>query len=160
MKAEDEYLRALQSVDRARISDGRLVLSDGGARLTFRRLDPAATLPGEWSVVGVATNDALASPPAGVTPTVTFNGDETLALTAGCNTGAGSWQVDGEAIAVDPIRLTTKHCDQPQGAMEQEAAIASALEAASRIEITPTQLTLVDPQGSITLVAARPAHGS
>jgi heat shock protein HslJ len=155
MRAEDEFFRALQGSTRAHQSGDRLVLTNGGTRLSFQNFVAADALAGEWSVTDVGRGDALSSVIAGSGPTVTFHPDETLTLSTGCNTATSSWQLDGDALAVDHMRLTLKQCDQPAGVMDQETALVSALQSASRVDIAPGRLFVLDDAGRIALVAVR-----
>jgi heat shock protein HslJ len=155
MQAEDQYFRALEASDTVKVSDGRLVLGTDGQTMVFERFDAAAALPGVWSVVSVATPAGLTSVAPGTAPTVTFASDETLALDAGCNLAASSWEVDGDVLSIDPIRLTRKNCDTPPGVMEQESSLVAALESAARVDVAPQTLKILDDHGDLVLVAVQ-----
>ena len=156
MEAEAEFLAALESSTRVGLDDDRLVLSDGG-RLVFDPFDTDEAIAGAWSVVDTAVDDGIVSVLPGSAPTLTFDADDTLVLTTGCNTASGSWALDGDRLTVDPMRVTLKHCDDPAGVMEQEAALIAAVESSDRVELAPDGLTLLDDQGLIVLLAKREA---
>jgi heat shock protein HslJ len=157
MAAEDELVAALEAVDTVEVSgddDDRLVLSnDDGVRLAFRSYDADELLPGTWEIVDVGRGDQLSSVVAGTEPTVTFDPAGTVVLATGCNTASGSWALDGGELAVEPMRLTRKFCAEPEGVMDQEAALVAALEAAARVEVAPGSLTILDADGVIAVVA-------
>jgi heat shock protein HslJ len=154
MEAEDEFFRSLAASDSVEVSDDRLVLRDGG-RLVFEKFDVEEAILGPWPIVDVAAGDAIVSVIPGTDPTLTFDNDGNLALTTGCNSGGGSWMLDGDVLTIDRTRLTLKACAEPTGVMEQEASLVSALESSARVEVAPNELIILDDQGSIVLVAAR-----
>jgi len=157
MAAEDEFVAALEAVDTIEVSgddDDRMVLSnDDGVRLAFRSYDADELLPGTWEVVNVGSGDRLAGVVPGTEPTVTFDPDGTVTAATGCNTAASSWELDGGELTVEPMRLTRKFCAEPEGVMDQEAALVAALEGAARVEVAPGALTILDADGAVTLVA-------
>jgi heat shock protein HslJ len=161
MDAESEYVEALEAVDHVEVDvdeDGRddqdrLVLTGDDVRLSFRSFDADELLVGTWTVVGVATGDAVESVLAGTEPTVTFAEGGDLSVEPGCNTGGGDWELDGDELTIGAVRLTMMACDDPAGVMEQETAIVAALEAVARIELAPGSLTMLDDDGAILLVA-------
>jgi heat shock protein HslJ len=134
------------------------VLSDGG-RLAFEKFDADQALLGVWPIVNIASDGSLVSVIPGTEPTVTFDSDETFALTTGCNTGGGSWELDGDVLTTDEMLLTLKQCADPPGVMAQEAALVSALESSARVELAPNELMILDGEGSVVLIAAREAGG-
>jgi heat shock protein HslJ len=127
--------------------------NDEGLRLAFRSYDADELLPRTWAIVNVGSGDRLASVVPGTEPTVTFGEDGTVTLATGCNTAASTWELDGGELMVEPMRLTRKFCAEPEGVMDQEAALVTALEAAARVEVAPGTLTILDADGATTLVA-------
>jgi heat shock protein HslJ len=163
MRAEDEFVAALEAVDQVSVDedDDRMTMTgdDDAVRLTFGSYDAEELLATTWDIVSVNTGDAIESVLPGTEPTVTFeSGDEAggdVILETGCNTAAGSWELDGHELSVDRLRITLKECLEPEGVMDQEAALVRGLEAADRVEIVPGELTVLDADGSITLVAVQ-----
>jgi heat shock protein HslJ len=158
MRAEQEYLDALQSVRDVDLSDGyhqrHLVLTnDAGERLAFTAIDAREQLLGSWNVVNVVLDDAIRSVIAGTEPALVFEDDGDVILDAGCNTARGSFELERDRLTVEDLKQTRKHCDTPAGVMEQEAALVDALASASQIQVVPGTLTLVDENGAIVLVA-------
>lgn len=157
MEAEAEFLTALEAVDTVDADEQdneRLVLHNTDVRLSFRFYDADEMLAGTWNVVSVATgDDTVESVLAGTDPTLTFTDGGDVAMETGCNTASGSWELDGHALSVDPLRVTRMECDTPAGVMDQEAALVTGLEAADRVELAPGKLTILDDDRRMTLVA-------
>lgn len=156
MDAEEEYVAALDAVDSVDVDEDdneRLVLHNGDVHLAYRPYDADELIVGTWNIVNVATGDAIESVLDSTEPTVSFTDDGDVALETGCNTAASTWELDGHALSVEPLRITQMACDAPAGVMDQEAALVTALEAADRIEIAPGRLTIIDENHAITLIA-------
>jgi heat shock protein HslJ len=164
MKTEDEFVSALEQVDQVEVDvddegrddqDTMVLTGPDDVRLEFRSYDATDLLAGTWTVVNVATGDAIESVVAGTEPTVTFADDGTLTVTTGCNAGGGDWELDGHDLSIGPLFHTMKACDSPRGVMDQEAAIYAALDAAATVEIAPGSLTILDDAGHIMVEAER-----
>ena len=157
MDAEARYFAALTEVDQADVTDrSRLVLEGNGVRLSFAAFDLSAEIAGDWSIVDVRTPRGVERVLAGSTPTATFTPDRSVVVSTGCNSLHTRWTLDREVITFEPANQTLMACDQPDGIMDQEAALANALLDAATVELTPTTLTILDDTGSIVLVATRP----
>jgi heat shock protein HslJ len=164
MDAEDEYVAALEGVDQVEVEldeggrehrDRLILTGPDGLRLEFGAFDERDALIGEWTVVNVATANALESMLIGTEPTLSFTDDGSLSVDTGCNTAVTDWELDGDEITLGPMAATLRACGDPPGVMDQEAAMLAALDAASRVEVTPGSLTLLDDDGRIVLVAVQ-----
>ncbi|WP_040339628.1 META domain-containing protein [Candidatus Blastococcus massiliensis] len=154
--AEHEYLDALAQVRTAEISDpARLVLTSDGVRLSFTAIDARELIVGDWALTGVRTDAGIQSMVEGTAPVARITADGNVTVETGCNTLRSTWRTDGRTIAIQPPAGTLMECAEPAGVMDQEAAIAAALTAASTIAITPVTLTLLDDAGDIVLTAQR-----
>jgi heat shock protein HslJ len=159
MRAEDEFIAALEAVDHVSVDedDDRMTLTrddgDNAIHLAFRAYDADELLATTWDIVNVNTGDAIQSVLPGTEPTVAFDMDGNVTLETGCNTAGSSWELDGHELSVDPMRVTQMACPEPEGVMDQEAALVRALESADRVEIAPGELVVLDADGRITLVA-------
>lgn len=152
--AEHEYLDALAQVRTADISDPtRLVLTSDGVRLSFTAIDARELIVGDWALTGVRTGAGVQSMVEGTGPIARVAADGNLVVETGCNTLRTTWEIDGREIAIEQPAGTLMNCEEPAGVMDQEAAIAAALTAASTVEITPAALTLLDDAGDIVLTA-------
>jgi heat shock protein HslJ len=156
MRAEQKYLAALQGTHEVAVSGQQLVLSrSGGGRLAYTAIDPREQLLGTWQVVDVYRDNAIHSMILGTEPTLTFEKDGALVLDTGCNTVHGRYELKGRQITVEGLSQTDKACTEPPGVMEQEASLVQALKAASRIDVAPGTLKLLNEQGHIQLSAIR-----
>ncbi len=77
---------------------------------------------------------------------VQFRGEGELGGFGGCNRFFGTWQIDGDAIAIGPLGATRMACPPPL--MVHEAALFAALEAARRFERDRIDLRLLDGEGN------------
>lgn len=153
MDAQDAFTAALEAVDSIEMPDDRLVLTGpDDVRLAFDALDRYQALVGTWDVVNLATPNAVTGPIAGTEPTVTFADDGTVSATTGCNQGSGDWQLEGDALSISPLAATQRACESPEGIMDQEAALFTALDETAQLSIAGDTLTLLREDGTITLV--------
>ena len=158
MRAEQEYLKALQAVDRVDdVSSSRLVLTGGDVRLSYKAYDAEDLLPATWHIVDVNTGQAIISVLAGTEPTVTFadggRSSGNVTMDTGCNTARGDWKLDGNRLTIGPLATTLKACASPEGVMDQETALVHALESAHTVDIAPGELVILDARGRIALSA-------
>ncbi len=158
-EAETDYLKALERVDTVAADGDRLTLTGSdGVELIFDAQDLTAALVGTWEIVNLATDDALATPLKGTTPTLDFADDGALSANAGCNQIGATWELDGSSLTIGDGQRTLMACADPEGIMEQEDALGKALDAATRVEISD-QLTIFNSEGSMLIVAKRAADG-
>jgi heat shock protein HslJ len=164
MDAEDEYVTALERADHVEVEvdeegrddrDRMTLTGPDELRLDFGAFDGRDALIGDWTVVNVATGDAIESVLTGTEPTLSFSDDGNLSVATGCNTAVTDWELDGDELTLDPIATTLRACSDPPGVMDQEAAILAALDATSRVEVTPGSLSLLDDDGRTVLVAVQ-----
>lgn len=127
-----------------------LTLTAGATTLTLTDREvasPDATLVGPtWTLdtllQGTGGDGAASSVPEGVMATLTFADDGTYAVDTGCNSGSGTYAVEGDGLAVDPPALTRRGCPGP-GA-EVEATLVALLDGEVASEITEQRLTLTN----------------
>lgn len=155
MAAQEAYTEALRAVRTGAVDDDRLTLTGArGTRLGFRAVDRQQALVGTWSIVAVATDNAVSSVLASTHPTLELTDDANLAMDGGCNTISATWAVEGERFDVGPIVTTRMTCSEPDGVMRQEGDLVAALQRAKRVAVTADTLTLLDTRGKILLTAA------
>lgn len=162
MRAEAEFIAAFEAVDTVDADEdrnGRLTLRGDDVRLVFRSYDMNELLTTTWSITDVATGDTIDSVLPGTEPILTFAEDGRLRMAMRCATATSSWELDGHALSVDPLRPTRRSCTTPPRVVGQEAALVRALESADKVEIAPGELTILDADDSIALVAANDRHG-
>ncbi len=73
--------------------------------------------------------------------TIRFD-DGKVSGSAGCNTFGGSYQVDGDKIAISELFTTLMACPEPKGIMEQEQLILQFLGNAQKYKIVDGQLQI------------------
>jgi polar amino acid transport system substrate-binding protein len=121
---------------------------------------PADPLAGtQWqaqSYYNAAEAGGMASPLGGTQLTAEFtagtsSGNGTIAGSSGCNTYRASYTVDGDALSIGEAASTMMFCEQPQGAMDQEAAFLAALQSASSFELETEQLHILNDQGQVVV---------
>jgi len=146
----------------ARFLSGEPTVALDGDTLTLEKGDVTITLVDEevaepdrqlqgttWVLEGIIDGDAVSSVPAGTPiPTLTFTGTD-LTVDTGCNTGGGTYAVDGDGLAVSPLRLTRMACSEPAG-NELERTVVRTLEGRLTFEIDADVLTLTSGGRGLT----------
>lgn len=128
--AQDDWLFDLLGRRPVVTFDGeKLTLSVDTTVITMaegRILEPDLPLMGtEWVLTSILTGETVSSVPAGVVARLRFEANGRLAVETGCNSGGGSYEVDGDRIRFgDPV-LTKRACVGPAG--EVEAAVLAVL---------------------------------
>lgn len=79
--------------------------------------------------------------------TLSFEDDQAVG-SGGCNRYFTSYERTATALSFGPIATTEMFCEQPEGAMDQEAAYYVALEAAANFTIEGVQLQIFDGAGA------------
>lgn len=105
------------------------------SEMPVSEVDFSAQLVGPlWMLLGYgdAGNPTVVEP--GVTVTLQFSNDGSLAGFGGCNNYFGSYELDGDVIQIAPLGSTMMACET---GMEQEAVVLAALNSAYRINFTP-----------------------
>jgi heat shock protein HslJ len=146
---EQAFLEALSTTDTFRLEDNTLTLRDasGDTIATLIELEPAALVDTPWQLTYVNNGDgALVGIAEGTSITATFQDDGALNGSAGCNTYMTSYEIDGDAISIEPPATTRMACEKE--VMDQEFAYLTALEQAASHEIGVDTLTLRSSDGA------------
>ena len=99
--AQDDWLFTSSAPSRSIVLDGDNVTltvrrhRNGDARHVRSRSLTALSAQ-TWTLNSIISGDAVSSVPAGVTATIQFNEDGTVQFQSGCNSGGGSYTVDGQ----------------------------------------------------------------
>jgi heat shock protein HslJ len=138
----------------------RLVIPEDEGELSFGPAPQAASIPLEdtvWSLISYQDGKSVL-PETEIT--ATFD-DGALFGSAGCNDYRGSYELDGQSLAVSPVAMTRKACAGPAGVMEQEQAYGAALASVAGYRIQGERLELLDA-GAVVVATfgARPSVGS
>jgi heat shock protein HslJ len=146
--AQDDWIsQFLGSSPQFNLVGNDLVLTSGATTITF--LDKEVAEPDQplvgptWTLSSIISGDAVSSVPMGVTATLKFNADGTVEVHSGCNSGGGSYAVEGDLITFGGIALTKMACLGPQ--MDVESAVITVL--------STDGVTWAIDSGSLTLMA-------
>ena len=150
---EREYVAALERVAAWDVEDDELVLHDGDHEEVLRFA--VATPVGTWEATGILQGSAVSSPIAGTEITASFAESGALTGSAGCNTYTATYTTDRGAIEIAEAAATEKHCPEPEGIMEQEAAYLAALPQAVGYRISGRVLDLVTAEGTSVVTYTR-----
>lgn len=158
MAAERAFLTLLDAAADFRLGeDGRslgLLDAAGDEILTFVAApDIADALVGRWDVRFVRRGSGLASPTAGTTPWLSFDGAGRVDGHGGVNPLHGTARVDGDRLFLAPLAAT--HMAGPPEVMDDEAALVAALEHVAAYRIDGHALYLVDADGGTRVQLAR-----
>jgi heat shock protein HslJ len=148
--AQDEWLAGVISADPAYALGGsRLRLAVGGTAIVLvdrQVADPDRPLEGpSWQLEGIVDGDAVSSVPAGTGATLEFGDGQVLLRVEECNQGGGDVVIGESTLAVGPLRMTLRACEQHPA--EVEAAVTGVLTGTIAYEIDADMLTLTHPGG-------------
>jgi heat shock protein HslJ len=156
MQAERDYLTALGGRHTIDATDrDRLVLTNDAGHLSYDAYDVAAAMIGDWHVVSVARANTIETVVAGTDPVLRISVDGSVDLDTGCNPLRSTLDRRDDEVTFTSPAQTMRACDQPDGVMEQEAALAAALVATRNVVVSAGTITLLDGNGSIALLADR-----
>jgi polar amino acid transport system substrate-binding protein len=98
----------------------------------------------------------MASPLGGAQLTAEFVGGEppeggTVSGSAGCNTYSAGYTLDGDSLTIGPAASTMMSCEQPSGAIDQEAAFLAAMQSAGSFKLETCQLHILNGQGQVVV---------
>lgn len=151
--AQDDWLFGLLgSGPTISLAGNELIVRSGDTVITLidREIaEPDLALVGPtWTVVSLVSGDAVSSIPDGVVATLVFAADGQVAVQTGCNAGAGSYTVAGNAIRFGEIMMTLIGCDGAAAQMEE--AVLQLLNAdAVTFQIEASTLSLRIPGGGL-----------
>ena len=160
MEVERDVLARLAEATRALHDATMLTLlgADDAILLQFSA-QSAADLEGTWVVDGIhhPAREAILSTRGELTVQID---DGRISGNGGCNTFHGAVVTTADGITIGPLMSTRKFCDDPDAAggptvMEQEAALFAALEHATGHRIEGSRLTLLRPDGGISVTLHR-----
>lgn len=153
MEQEQAYLAALQSATAYRLAGDTLQIDSEAGVLAFQAQQPvsdAALENSEWLLTTFIQGDVAMSLLAGSEITALFAGGQ-VSGNAGCNDYMAEVKVDGGRLAVGPLGMTKKLCEE--GLMQQEMAYAQALQSARSYQISGNSLEVVHAGGALAFTA-------
>jgi heat shock protein HslJ len=158
LHAQDDWLTTfLGSGPSVSIDGDKIVLTAGDTSIELldkEVAEPDLQLTGQlWTLSSLIGGDAVSSVPMGVTATITFNEDGTVAFQSGCNSGGGGYTVNGQHIVFSDLVMTEMACPGPQS--DVEAAFLAVLSAdVVDFVIDSDQLTLLAGDNGLQFTAA------
>jgi heat shock protein HslJ len=138
--AQDDWLVAFLSSSPTFVLTGNdLTLTSGTTVVTLldREIaEPDQTLTGPftWSLASFISGDTVSSVPAGINAAFTFADDGTFSANFGCNSGGGTYAVDGDTITFSDVVMTKMACGGAAG--QVESAVLSVIGAQGPIQFT------------------------
>lgn len=106
-----------------------------------------------WTVEAIDAADGRRPAPSGATATLVFDGDGTVQVRPGCNTGTGTYRVTGDTLVVSDLVTTLMACDGARGELE-DAVLAVLRADALRWTVEGDRLTLSAGDDGLRLVGA------
>jgi heat shock protein HslJ len=113
------------------------------ARAASGRMTSPDVNTGAWTLVGVDRRAPAAEGALSLLP------DGTFTVRPGCNTGGGSYVIDGNRLVTDGIGLTMMACDE--AVMAQEKVFVQVLDSDPRYEVETGTGRLLLTGGDSTL---------
>lgn len=161
---QDQWLvDFLQGGPRLTQTDQAVVLSGDGVEmeLTDREVvSPDLALEGQtWVLTTSYTETATTSIRGMENASLVLDGGD-VRLDTGCNTGGGSYTLEGDTVSLSPLRLTLRACEDL--AMEVEQVMMAVLQQEDlTVEVEADRLTLTAPDGTaLGFTAAVTSDGS
>lgn len=150
MRQADEFMTALTSAARYRVSGDELSLLGGdGAVLATFATQPQSLAGSSWRATGFNNGkEAVVSVLAGTSVTISFAKDGKAAGSSGCNNYTSTYQQDGSALTFTAAAATRRMCATP-GVMEQEHAFLRALESVATMRMEADELELRTKDGAL-----------
>jgi len=151
LMAQDQWLISfLQSGPELTETADGIVLAGGGVELelTDREVaDPDVALEGPTWVLNTAHTATADTNIRGMENASLVFEDGNVRLNTGCNTGGGSYTLDGDSLTLGPLRQTLRACDET--AMEIESLMTAVLNQMDlTVEIEASTLKLTAPDGT------------
>ena len=129
MAQDDWLITLLGSEPTITLQGDDLTLTSGEttiALLDSEVAEPDQPLTGRtWTLTSLVSGEAVSSVPAGVVATLVFGEDGSVDVAPGCNSGGGSYSVDGDTISFRDVFTTMMACQGP--AMQVESAVLRVL---------------------------------
>lgn len=144
MAQETAYLTAVQGARAYSLEADRLTLLDEAGNKLAGFVATSQDLAGTtWTVTAVNTGSgAVTSLLPGTTATLTFGADGKLTGHTGCNTVSGRYSVAEGTLTITDLAGTEIACPEPDGVMQQEGQLLTALRTATGYVREGTGLTL------------------
>lgn len=156
MEQETLFLTALQGAKSFAVNGAKLTLSDASGIELLLFVAQSNELPGSaWVVTGYNDGLGVSSPLLDTVVEVSFGEDGNISGSGGCNGFTGNFTAEAGTLSIERLASTKKLCTEPDGVMEQEAALMAALESATAYSMEGPDLTLTRTDGSTAVTLTR-----
>ena len=154
---EAAFLKALASVRRYDVNDGRLTLKSAAGKLILQYKAQSQQLAGTSWIVSAYNNgnQGVESVLTGTKLTAVFGKDGSLSGSAGCNNYNGPYKAAAPKIAIGPLVSTKMHCAEPEGVSDQEARFLAALQTAATYQVEGKRLVMRTAAGALAVELTR-----
>lgn len=156
---QDNWLAAFVTSEPELVLDGdTLTLTGDDATLVFldrEVADPDRPLTGRtWTIDTLIEGSAASGGFSDIAPTVQFDEDETFEVFTSCNTGEGSYAVEGQELVLSDVAYTEIACPSDQAQMAEAHIQSVLIDGTVTWEIEAARLTLM--RGDLGLSATTP----
>lgn len=137
-----DFLTALPTIT---LDGETLTLAGDETTITLNELQPGELVDTTWNVTGTVANQGVSSLPIDSAASITIAPDGTVAVNAGCNTGAGDVEITDDTLTFGAIAITRKMCPPEQ--MELETSVLAVLQGEVTYEIDGNTMSLRSGDG-------------
>jgi heat shock protein HslJ len=146
--AQDDWLATFLSSSPTFVLNGNdLVLTSGTTVVTLldREIaEPDQSLAGPtWSLASFISDDVVSSVPVGISAAFTFADDGTFTANFGCNSGGGSYAINGDTITFSDVFMTKMACGGAAGQVESAVLTVIGAEGPIQFAIDAGSLTFM-----------------
>ena len=156
---QDDWLVTFLSSNPTFVLDGfDLKLTSGATVVTL--LDREIAEPDQpltnitWGLASFIDGDAVSSVPVGISSQFTFADDGTFSAGFGCNSGGGSYAIDGDKITFSDVFMTKMACGGAGGQVEAAVLMVIGSDGPITFAIDAGSLTLMAGAIGLQLSAA------
>lgn len=156
---QDTWLsRFLSSKPAWKLDGTTLVVSSSSTEVTLadrKVAEPDLPLQGtKWTVDTLVDGEVASTTPNAGTAWLVFD-KETVQVSAGCNSGSGTYQVSGDILRIGDVATTRKACEPDL--MTLETAVLGTLQGEVTYKIEANALTLKGPNGKGLQLRGQPS---
>lgn len=152
LSQDDTFIGLLPNTTRYQVEGDRLHLFTVGDQ-AMATLAPAETVAfegTEWALRLFSDGEEWYPLLEGGAITARLEGGE-ISGSSGCNTYAGSYELDAAQITIGPLAVTEMACEEPAGIMEQESGYLEMLSSAVTYRVVGGMMVLGDTSGAAIL---------
>ncbi|MCP4418247.1 MAG: META domain-containing protein [Chloroflexi bacterium] len=149
MEQEAAFLQMLQTAESFTLDADSLIIHTTEGNLVFKQKEDLTLTGTEWTLNGIAQDEAFVSTAIDSEITAVFENDQ-IAGSAGCNDYFAAYETDGDALTLGTIGSTMMMCEDEQNQREME--FLTALESVTGYSISRNTLTLTDADNNPLII--------